>query len=68
MAFAVGQFQMEGSTQRKGGSILRLRHQECSVRKLIVLSTGLGLVLVSGGAAYAVLATEVANACFGVCG
>ena len=38
------------------------------MRKLIVLSTGLGLVLVSGGAAYAVLATEVANACFGVCG
>jgi hypothetical protein len=37
------------------------------MRKLIAFSV-FGLVLVSGGAAYAIIATKVAHACFGVCG
>ena len=37
------------------------------MRKLIAFSV-LGLVLVSGGAAYAIITAKVAQACFGSCG
>ena len=37
------------------------------MRKLIALSV-FGLVLVSGGAAYAIITARVAQACFGSCG
>ena len=37
------------------------------MRKLVAFSV-FGVVLVSGGAAYAIIAARVANACFGACG
>ena len=37
------------------------------MRKLIAFSA-FGLVLVSGGAAYAIISAKVAQACFGACG
>jgi len=53
--------------KNQGGGILRLLHRDCSMRKLIAFSV-FGLVLVSGGAAYAIITAKIAHACFGSCG